>query len=527
MPLMLDVNPYGKHVAACLSDYFGSSTPWQRRLWAVGTVMSLKEVLEGSDAVQSSILSEASFKDLCHAAEIVVGQDPGVGGSEERRLLQASLHVCPRAGGSDYIVIRQMLERIEDGYLERWAQVLSAPSLPSPEKTARAIATHLLDLGFSDTYLHRWWTYRVQHEPSLRSLAELVRDTHALAHRPEAKFEVLVPFIGVPGSHESMPPNWRNSTEVSGWLRDNNFDPRELRQSGGFLLSISARDVHAGIQRISEFVERLSARVNLGSRSELQPADQVWIQKEKHPFPLRRSSRGVEIRALARENKLYEQSDTSNVDAALELLGSLNEGPPGPAVAGGWAALEALLLGPGDGGDRRIAGDRLATLVACSFPRAELTTLAYAHSNKGTDKLKSNIEAANNNRSRSALIAQAIINGQALALSSESDRLAEIRLRSLLSKPKLVLRDIEQYATRTLRRLYRQRNLVLHWGRMNAVCLRAALRTSAPLIGAGVDRIAHAWFTAGINPLELSARAKIRLELLETSGGVSPIDLLE
>jgi hypothetical protein len=523
---MLDVNSHGRHVAACLLDFFGSGTPWQRRLWAVGTAMSLDEVLEGSEAVQSSVLSESSFKDLCHASQVVVGQDPGAGTPEERSLLRGSLLTGPRAEGADYIVIRQMLSQIKDGYLERWAHVLSGEALTNPERAARAVATHLLDLGFSDTYLHRWWTYRIHHEPGTRSLADLIRDAHDLAHRPESNFEVLIPFVGVPGSHEAMPQNWRSATEVSGWLRDNNFDPRDLRQSGGFLLSLSARDVHAAIQKISEFVERLSARVNLGSRSNLQSVNQVWVQGAKDPFPLKRVSRGVEIRALARENKLYEQSETSNIDAALELLGSLNEGPPGPAVAGGWAALEALLLGPGDR-DRHVAGDRLASLIACSFPRAELTTLAYAHAKHGNDHLSDGIKAASNNRERAALVVQAINNHQALSLVSESDRLAEIRLRSLLATPKSALRDIEQYAARALRRLYRQRNLVLHWGRMNAVCLRAALRTSAPLIGAGVDRIAHTWFTSKISPLELSARAKIRLELLGTSGGVSPIELLE
>lgn len=524
---MLDVNSsYDRHVAACLLDFFGSGTPWQRRLWGVGAAMSLDEVLEGSKAVQSSVLSEASFKDLCHAAHVVVGPDLGVGTSEERSLLGGSLLLGPRAEGADYLIIQQMLSGIKDGYLDRWAHVLSGKPLTNPERAARAVATHLLDLGFSDTYLHRWWTYRIYHEPRTRSLADLVRDAHDLAHRPESKFDVLIPFVGVPGSHEAMPQNWRNATEISGWLRDNNFDPRDLRQSGGFLLSLNARDVHAAIQKISEFVEKLSARVNLGSRSNLQSVNQVWVQGQKDPYPLKRVSRGVEIRALARENKLYEQSETSNIDAALELLGSLNEGPPGPAVAGGWAALEALLLGPGDK-DRHVAGDRLASLIACSFPRAELTTLAYAHSKHGKDHLSEGIKEASNNRERAALVVQAITNNQALSLASESDRLAEIRLRSLLKRPKPVLRDIEQYAARTLRRVYRQRNLVLHWGRMNAVCLRAALRTSAPLIGAGVDRIAHAWFTSRTSPLELSARAKIRLELLGTLGGVSPIELLE
>jgi hypothetical protein len=100
-------------------------------------------------------------------------------------------------------------------------------------------------------------------------------------------------------------------------------------------------------------------------------------------------------------------------------------------------------------------------------------------------------------------------------------------MRSVLETPKRHLRDIEGHAARALRRLYRQRNLVLHWGRMNAVCLRAALRTAAPLIGAGVDRVAHAWFVSRISPLELAARARIRLELIETSPELSPVTLLE
>ena len=87
--------------------------------------------------------------------------------------------------------------------------------------------------------------------------------------------------------------------------------------------------------------------------------------------------------------------------------------------------------------------------------------------------------------------------------------------------------DIEDHAKQSLRRLYRQRNLVLHWGRMNAVGLSAALRTAAPLIGAGLDRIVHAWFATRTNPLELAARARLRLDLLESTDGCLPVDLLE
>lgn len=530
---MLDVNAYDRHVAARLLDFFGSGTSWQRRLWAVGVAMGLKEVLEGCEAAQSGVLSAGALRNLCHELEVLAGNDPGVGDRRERNLLQTSLRSLsnmdrPQAGGVDCLVIEQVLSRVEARYLGRWENALrDEASRPTPERAARRIATHLLDAGFSETYLHRWWTYRISYESGIRSLADLVGDAQDLVSQPPSVFEILVAFSSVPGTGSNMPSNWRSPSAVSDWLSENGYDPRNLRQAGGFLLRIEARDVHAAVEHVSEIVERLAARSNLGTRSRLQPIREVWVRGGKETHALKRISRGVEVRALARENQLYSESATNNIDDALELLGSLNEGPPGPAVASGWAAVEALLLGPGDAKERGVAGDRLATLVACSYPRAELTALAYAHSKKGKNALVKALKSASSNRDRSALIAQEVLDHQPLCLDSESDRAAETRMRALLSEPRRALSDVEQYACKTLRRLYRQRNLVLHWGRTNAVCLRAALRTAAPLVGAGVDRIAHAWFTGDTSPLELAARAKLRLELLGTSGGVSPVELLE
>jgi hypothetical protein len=53
--------------------------------------------------------------------------------------------------------------------------------------------------------------------------------------------------------------------------------------------------------------------------------------------------------------------------------------------------------------------------------------------------------------------------------------------------------------------------MVLHWGKTNAVGIKSCLRAVAPLVGAGLDRVAHGSFTEKCAPLELAARAKIRL----------------
>jgi len=100
-------------------------------------------------------------------------------------------------------------------------------------------------------------------------------------------------------------------------------------------------------------------------------------------------------------------------------------------------------------------------------------------------------------------------------------------MRDLLDNPRIVLMDVEKHARSAFRRLYRHRNLVLHWGKVHSVALLACLRTVAPLVGAGVDRIAHAHFVSKKHPLDLAARARLQLDLLGGSTSDGPLGLLE
>jgi hypothetical protein len=79
----------------------------------------------------------------------------------------------------------------------------------------------------------------------------------------------------------------------------------------------------------------------------------------------------------------------------------------------------------------------------------------------------------------------------------------------------------------SIRRLYRQRNLVLHGGRTKAVALGPALRTAAPLIGAGMDRIVHGALVKESDPLYLAAKAEFEIARAGASGAPGLADLLE
>ena len=357
------------------------------------------------------------------------------------------------------------------------------------------------------------------------TLSDIIQDAHTLVNTPIQQFDVLVALRASPRGKTPKPQGWLEAPGVSQWLTNNGSDQRNVRQVGGIVLSIDARDRWAAAIRAFEVADRLAARVAAGTQRPLALLDHVWVSGHSEPIP--RERRGMEIGSLERDQKLYVIQPDSDLDAALELVGPLDAGGVSPAVAGAWAAIEALLVVPDDSTNRVIAAERLADLVACSFPRAELTTLAYKHMQTASDALKTDLVALSSNRDRAKRVSDHLAAGAILTLTNPSDVAAVTRMTDVLKEPKKVLLDVQGHAARVFRRLYRQRNLVLHSGRIRAVALDATLRGAAPLIGAGLDRVAHAWFTESKSSIEVAARAKVRLELVGTARGRELVDLLE
>ena len=519
---MIDsVNEFETHVGARLLDFFDSGSPWNRKLWNVGLVLTLSEVVEALEGYQVGVLNEPSLGDLLAHAQKDAGKDPGAGSPKERQLLQGALSSKPRLGGLGHHLIVQQKAAICPVYLARWAEVLRQEARPRPERTARSIASHLLDIGYSSDYLHGWWKYRLLHEETQRPLADLVDDAQALALAPQRAFEVLAPVSNALHRRHTPPAEWQTPREVSRWLRENGFDTSGVRQSGGFLFRIPALDPGAAVSRTTEILDQLSARMAVGTKSELALLDHVWVKGDGEPRRVDSVRRGVWVEALERENQLYDATSSGGIHAAIELLAHLQFSSSGAAVAGGWAAIEALLSEPSD---RAGAAERLAMLVACSIPRAELTRLSYA---LAMTSLSAELRSVNSNQARCDIAASAITEGRIDSLTLlPSDRAALATISELLSNPAVTLGTVCDYASIAFRRLYRQRNLVLHWGRTDGVALQASLRTAAPLVGAGIDRIIHAHYVDDLSPLQLVARAKVSLATVGTKSGPACTRLL-
>jgi hypothetical protein len=519
--MLKTVNALDPITAARLVELLAPTTPWNRSLWSLNTVLTLKEVLEAAEASRAGILGEDSLKRLGSLAMRLVGKDPGVL-DEEKRVLNDALRTSPRFDGLAYHTVAQLVGCIESDYVLRWAAALSANPPPEAERTARSIAAYLLDRGLSGELLYSWWTKWLYQDPIELSLVEILEHAQAeLVARPLTEFEVLIAFRNSPKSATGFPNGWLKSNQLSQWLRENHFAVAHVRPSGGLTLMIRARDANGAAQLAAARIDHFVARSSVATNQPLEPWPVIWVRGEATTFPFGPRPRGVRVKALYREDQLFSASDTT-VDAAIELLAHLESSSPSAAIAGGWAAIEALLAEPHD---RSGAADSLASIVACSFPRAELTVLSYIAERTCPD-LQAELQACNENRERAGVIARAIVGGHSLNLRRHSDRAAYLRMQKLLRSPSKVLSDIQTHLADAFYRLYRQRNLILHGGKTNSVALGGSLRTASKLVGAGMDRIAHAWYVKNMRPIELAARSKSAILLVPENDPIASVNLL-
>jgi hypothetical protein len=359
-------------------------------------------------------------------AQKLLARDCALPLPEQKRLVQKCLSDDLRFESAKYAQLRLLQDDLDKEYLLRWSEAIQRDAAPGAERTSRSIAAHLLDKGFSRQFLHRWWTFKVVHEPMEKDLAALIRDAHALVRDSPRNYVVLLALTHMSGSTFSNIPGGLRQSDVSNWLRDEGHSARNLRQQGGVLVETVAMDPWSAAESAFEHIRKFATRIAVGTRErKLEIFHLAWVKGFQEAVRVGQTARGVDVLALRREQKLYpKRTDTSVVDQALELLEPLDRGSPASAVAGGWAAIETLLSTPGE--SKSNAARRLASLAALSFPRAELTTLSYRMKEAG---LNAQLAKAGKNRERAAILADWIKRGKPLGDISATESAAISRMR--------------------------------------------------------------------------------------------------
>jgi hypothetical protein len=449
------------------------------------------------------------------------GKDPALT-EQEKAFLRAQIKDVPKADGPAHHSVANLATLLEKDYIKRWARVVSGPVF-TVEHFARSVASHLLDAGFSAPHLHTFIKTRLQAAAPI-TLSEICEELDVqMSANTRRPFEVLLAFGKPPKLAGGIPKNWLWGKAISNWLIDNGFDTKDIRATVGVLITVHARDSAGAAQAARVESDRFAARAIIATGTPLHRLPYLWVKGDKNPAPLSGNSRGVRVEALYREGVIFSPTPSTEVDAAIELLSHLETSSPTAAIAGGWGAIEGLLADPGD---RATAADNLAALVACSFVRAELTTLSYKAEEEHID-VAEQLKPCVSNRDRSRVMAQLILEKKLPEMRDTADRAAILRVQKVLANPSPELMTIKDAAAEAFHRLYRQRNLILHGGQIDSVTLSASLRTVSKLAGAGMDRITHAQYVQSVKPLELVARANLSIALINQQSALSCVDLLE
>lgn len=519
--MLISVNPLERIAVGRLLEFLSERKPWYRSLWGIGVVLAMEELYEACAAMRQGHLSEAAVKRMASSLQRRVGLHP-VFTDAEKQFLRQQVQQVPRADGATHFGIRELSMRVSTDYLARWAQVVREGRF-TVEHFARSVAAYLLDEGFAGEYLHHFIKARLDALEQI-SLPDLCSALQAeLLANPRREFEVLLAFTAMPVLPNGVPPAWLQGAAVTIWLEENGFDTANVRSPVAVILKVQARDSIGAAQAARNESDRYAARALIATGQPLNRVPMLWVKGSAAPAPMKEASRGVGVKELFREDRVFSTGASQSVDAALELLAHLEESSPPAAVAGGWGAIEGLLADPSD---RAIAADNLAALVTCSFPRAELTSLSYRAQRKHPEQCRE-LEGVLTNRERSRVLAKMIIEGRMPEMPSVADQAAVARLRKLLANPGPELQTIREAVGEAFHRLYRQRNLILHGTRLDSVALTASLRTVARLAGAGMDRVTHGHYVQHLKPLELVAKANLALALVSRECPLACVDLLE
>lgn len=515
------VNPLERLAVTRLLEFLSERTPWYRSLWGIGVVLALEELYEACIAVRQGHLSEAAVKRMAASLQRRVGRDPAFTDAEKYFLRQQICQI-PRVEGVAHFGIRALAERVAADYIERVGRTVGQ-GWTAAEHFARSVAAHVLDAGFSAEYLHlfvKTWLGSSE----IVSLTDLCGALQAeMMRNPRREFEVLLAFAAVPALPNGVPESWLKGAAVTGWLRQHHFDTAGVRSPVAVILKVHARDLMGAVQAARNEADRFSSRALIATGKSLKRIPLLWVKGGTEPAPMEESRRGVSVKELFREDRVFSSDASNSVDAAIELMAHLEGSSPPAAIAGGWAAIEGLLADPHD---RASAAESLAVLVTCSFPRAELTALSYRAERHCPEQCPDLI-GVSSNRERCHVLARLIIEGRVPEMRGMADRAAVARLKKVFLNPGVELLAIRDAIGESFHRLYRQRNLILHGARLDSVALDASLRTAAKLAGAGMDRITHGHYVQRCMPRELVARANLALAVVSRELPLACVDLLE
>jgi hypothetical protein len=499
---------------------------WPSTLFRQSTIALMEELAEAGVQASRGVLSASSFNDLKSQVREQLLLDPGLGPIQARGPLISQV---PRdynefvPSSFKHKAWTFAIPSLKNAYMRNWTDELSRADYAykagdavrppvSASSSAEFLASHLLYLGLSSSYLSKWFNYRAKHDATPYTLADITRDLQDLVTNGFRPVQIMIILARPAQSKVQSMQGWLDATSVKQWFVDNRLQgPGKIH--GGILYESAQWDLDGALLNVAKAVHRLQKRAILKTGRAPEFHGAAWIAGVSGPRRLPAISQ-LGGRALAPGYELGDpqvEAPISNdrLEVAVEfLLAGLSE--PGPSAAGTlWAALEALLAAPGDP-DRIQVVDRASDIALVAFVRASIQmALGLLFSRCPEDGLTQRLRDLDL-RDRLTQFEEALRRDEHQTLSHHSTRVALSHTKQLFDEGNLRLRREE--FRQNLRGLYRQRNLILHGGITDGPLLGGILRASTPLVTAVINRYARAIHDGLVDPHIFAYEMLVRLE---------------
>lgn len=512
-------------------------TPWSRALWGVGSIVSLREVIESVGATWDRILTnEGAMSDFKNAAIGQIARDHGLGDlsrREKMRLHITELKPSPdNVGRTSIARLEQLVSRAEQKYLFNWASALEAGSVLDSELefAARAITSHLLDRGHHQLHVLGWFDSRAD----VLSVDSLVRESiNGLGNVREWSFLLGVSRITdsvrnvIDAQTATAAQEFIDAFEAAENTDDYAAGPPSIVIT--IRVNVDAPDRFTALEAAWERAKRLATRASLGAGHpaiEYAPVAVDVSTKKSKVLPIGDVA-NLTVPAL-RHRRLAKSVDSPlgvQIEDALSMLSPHLQSTTGVSVAALWAACEGLVGRVDSNGHS--AADRAADIAAAVFPRTETYLLLMKWQQIGSDQLQQDLVSPKTPYVRMRILLDYLVNTGDPGFPDAADRAAMARLIKIETDPHGEMKRVRKYLRASFRRLYYQRNFVMHAAKFDSVSIIPASRVSPYLVAATIDQIVNGLFSkTPAQPLELAARADNELDLLQHLGRKDILTLL-
>ena len=211
-----------------LSDRAG----WPTTLFRQSTIGLMEELAVAGSQTADGVLSSASFEDLKTQVRDQILRDPGLGSMRVRGPVLSLVPRDPKEFVPSSFKHKSWVSTVpgfRDDYIKNWRIESSTkayadesgPTFPhavSSYDSACFLASHLLHLGITNSYLSRWLNYRVQHDPLDYELDGLLEQIEILVKGGRFREQILVALSRPPQEEIRSMQGWLNTSATRAWL---------------------------------------------------------------------------------------------------------------------------------------------------------------------------------------------------------------------------------------------------------------------------------------------------------------------